>query len=128
MQPMTRVSAVAPAVVLAQTDGSESLTDSYIGTGKVGARPLSSACYTWHDILAMVAIELWRRGEAEHARVMLKAAGGPSVRQFLLARFGIVTGSRQFWHRENWTPDRADLQEFLRAIQENKSRSQKLGC
>jgi hypothetical protein len=120
MQVCNAVPDVVPASQ--SIDGSfESLTDSYIGTGKVGARPLSSACYTWHEILSLVAIELWRGGEAERARVMLKTAGGPSVREFLRARFGIVTGAREYWHRENWTPDRADLQEFLGALRDAKA-------
>jgi hypothetical protein len=93
----------------------EALTDLYIAEGDIGRVSLSSACYTWHDTLRLVATELWKRGEAERARVMLKA-GRVTVRQFLRERFGIVTGAREYWHRENWTPDRADLQEFLRAL------------
>jgi hypothetical protein len=65
----------------------------------------------------MAALELWRRGEADTARVTLKA-GHQTVREFLRERFGIVTGARQYWHRENWTPDRADLQEFLGALRD----------
>ena len=56
-----------------------------------------------------------RCGEADAARVTLKARR-QTVRGFLLARFGIVTGAREYWHRENWTPDRADLHEFLGAL------------
>ena len=92
-----------------------SYTDLYIGEGGIGERPLSNACYTWHEVLSLAATELWRRGEAERTRVMLKARR-QTVRQFLRTRFGIVTGAREYWHRENWTPDRADLQEFLAAI------------
>jgi hypothetical protein len=119
---MTRVSAVTPDVVPAfQTDGNfENLTDLYISQGRIGQRPLSKACYTWHEVLRLAAIELWRRGEAESTRVMLKA-GRQTVRGFLGERFGIVTGARQFWHWENWTPDRADLQEFLGALRDARS-------
>ncbi len=124
METVARVFATGSPVVASQIiDGSsESLTDSYIGTGKIGARPLSSACYTWHETLAMVAIELWNRGEAESARVTLKARR-QTVREFLRTRFGIVTGAREYWHRENWTPDRADLQEFLGALREARRAS-----
>lgn len=31
---------------------------------------------------------------------------------------GILTGVRQAWHRPNWTPDRADLHEFLKTMQQ----------
>ena len=45
MQTMTRVSAVrSPVRASLIADGSENLTDLYIGTGKIGHRPLSSAC------------------------------------------------------------------------------------
>ena len=99
-------------VALASLDG---ISDLYIPQGRIGRVDLSSACYTWHETLRIVAAELWRRGEAERARVMLKA-GRLTVRQFLRERFGIVTGAREFWHRPHWTPDRADLQELLSAI------------
>lgn len=36
-------------------------------------------------------------------------------------QFGIVTGARQFWHRECWTADRADLQEFLMALRDARA-------
>ncbi len=98
----------------------EALTDLYIADGKIGRVPLSSACYTWHDTLRLVAVELWRRGEAERTRVMLKA-GGITVRRFLRERFGIVTGAREYWHRKNWTADRADLADFLRALRETRA-------
>lgn len=94
----------------------DGLTDDYIQHGRIGRIDLPKAgCYTWHETLRLVASELWRRGEAERARVTLKA-GRQTVRQFLRERFGIVTGAREFWHRENWTPDRADLQDFLGAL------------
>ena len=111
--------AVPDVVPASRTDGSsEDLTDLYIGSGKIGQRPLSSACYTWHEILSLVAVELWRRGEAERARVTLKAAGGPSVRAFLRLRFGIVTGAREYFHDSHISADRADLKDFLRAMRE----------
>ena len=34
----------------------------------------------------------------------------------LLQRFGVATGRREFWCRPQWTPDRADLAEFLRVL------------
>ena len=114
----TRVRAVeSQPVVLVSQDG---ISDLYIPQGRIGRVDLSSACYTWHETLRIVAVELWQRGEAERARVMLKA-GRMTVRQFLRERFGIATGAREFWHRPNWTADRADLQEFLRAIREARS-------
>jgi hypothetical protein len=101
-----------------EKDGSvENLTDLYIEQGRIGQRQLSSACYSWGEVLRMAAIELWQRGEADAARVTLKA-GRQTVREFLRTRFGIVTGAREYWHRENWTPDRADLQEFLGALRD----------
>ena len=110
---MTQVSAVRSPVVASQTDGNfENLTDLYIAQGRIGQRLLSSACYTWSEVLRLAAIELWRSGEAERARVTLEARG-QTVREFLRVRFGIVTGEREYWHPENWTPDRADLHEFL---------------
>jgi hypothetical protein len=57
--------------------------------------------------------------EADAARATLKA-GRKTVRQFLRERFGIVTWVREYWHRENWAPDRADLQEFLGALRETR--------
>ncbi len=69
----------------------------------------------WHEMCRLAAAESWRRGEAEHARVIVKA-GRMTMRQFLRERFGIVTGAREYWHQENWTADRAELQEFLGAL------------
>lgn len=90
-------------------------TDNYIPTGKIGQMPLSRAAFNWFDVLDIAARELRRTGEADAARVTLRA-GRQTVRQFLRERFGIVTGPRLAWHRENWTPDRADLHDFLRAL------------
>ena len=110
---------VSPAVagVFPAIGVNDGLTDLYISQGRIGQRRLSSACFTWHETLRLVASELWRRGEAERARVTLKV-GRETVREFLRTRFGIVTGAREFWHRENWTPDRADLQDFLAALRD----------
>lgn len=105
----------APDVVPASqtTDSnSDGLTDLYIGTGKIG-QPLYRARVTRGPKSFDSQPWSYGGGEAEGARVTLKAAGGPSVRAFLRERFGVVTGTREYWHRENWTPDRADLQEFL---------------
>lgn len=93
------------------------LTDLYIHRGRIGQRQLSSGCFTWHEILCLASVELWRSGEANAARVTLKA-GRQTVRQFLRERFGIMTGAREYWHRDGWTPDRADLQEFLGALRQ----------
>jgi hypothetical protein len=72
MEAMTQVCAVGSPVVASQIDGSfDNLTDLYVAEGRIGHRPLSSACYTWHEILAMAASELWGRGEADAARVTL---------------------------------------------------------
>jgi len=111
---------VSPAVAggfpaIGVNDG---LTDDYIQHGRIAHTDLRKAgCYTWHETLGLVAAELWRRGEANAARVTLQA-GLQTVREFLRTRFGIVTGAREFWHRENWTPDRADLQDFLAALRD----------
>ena len=56
------------------------------------------------------------------ARVTSKA-GRQTVREFLRTRFGIVTAAPEFWRRENWTADRADLQEFLKVLREARSPS-----
>ncbi len=95
----------------------QSRTDLYINSGKIGEQRLLNGCYTWQETLRLAAIELWRRGEADAARAKLKA-GRQTVREFLRARFRIVTGPREYWHRKNWTPDRADLADFLRALRE----------
>jgi hypothetical protein len=68
----------------------------------------------------MAAVELWQCGEVDATRVTLKA-GRMTVRQFLRERFGIVTGAREYWTRPQWTPDRADLQEFLGALRDARS-------
>jgi hypothetical protein len=108
---------------LAEAEHHDGLTDDYIRQGRIGSPELRKAgCYTWHETLRLVASELWRLGEAERARVTLKA-GRQTVREFLRTRFGIVTGAREFWHRENWTPDRADLRDFLSALRRFKAQS-----
>jgi hypothetical protein len=89
----------------------EALSDLCIRDGRIGDRPLASGWHSWSDVLSLAA-ELWRTGEADSARVTLKA-GNVTVREFLRQRFGIVTGAREYWHRPQWTPDRADLHEFL---------------
>jgi hypothetical protein len=111
---------VSPAVagVFPAIGVNDGLTDLYISQGRIGRIELRKAgCYTWHETLRLVASELWRRGEADAARVTLKA-GRQTVREFLRTRFGIVTGAREFWYRENWTPDRADLCDFLGALRD----------
>jgi hypothetical protein len=95
-------------------------TDNYMPTGKIGRADLSAGWYSWGEILTLAALELWRCGEAESARVTLKARR-KTVRQFLRERFGIVTGAREYWHRENWTPDKADLHEFLGALRNTRA-------
>ena len=93
------------------------MTDNYIPTGKIGALKLSSACYNWYEVLRLAAKELHAKGEADAARARLRS-GSITVRRFLDERFGILTGARQAWHRPNWTPDRADLHEFLKTMQQ----------
>ncbi|MBY0506442.1 MAG: hypothetical protein K2X03_21165 [Bryobacteraceae bacterium] len=90
-------------------------SDLYLSQGRIGQRSLADGCYTWGDTLRMAAAELRQRGEADAARVTLKS-GKVTVRQFLLQRFGVRTGRREFWCRPQWTPDRADLHEFLRVL------------
>jgi hypothetical protein len=112
METMTQVCAVgSPVAAFPVTDGS-SLTDLYIERGQ---RPPPAIECVLLEVLAMAAAELWRRGEADAARVTLKG-GRCTVWKFLRERFGIVTGAREYGHRSNWTPDRADLQEFLGAL------------
>jgi hypothetical protein len=65
--------------------------------------------------LRLAAKKLHANGEADAARAWLRI-GSITVRRFLDERFGILTGLRQTWHRSNWTPDRADLNEFLTAL------------
>jgi hypothetical protein len=110
----------SPVVAFLADDNFDDLTDLYISQGRIGLCDLSSACFTWSEVLRLVASELWRCGEADAARVTLKA-GRQTVREFLRTRFGIVTGARQFCHRESWTPDRADLWEFLGALRNARS-------
>ena len=88
---------------------------SYLAQGRIGQHALSDGCHTWGDVLRMAAAEVRQRGEADAARDTLKS-GKLTVRQFLLQRFGIVTGRREFWCRPQWTPDQADLHEFLRVL------------
>ena len=88
-------------------------TDTYIPTGQIGG-PLNRACYTWGEVLALAARELHRTGDVRAARVTVKS--GTPVRQYLRERFGVVTGPREYYHRREWTPDRADRQEFLSAL------------
>lgn len=111
---------VSPAVagVFPAIGVNDGLTDLYISQGRIGCIELRKAgCYTWHETLRLVASELWRRGEAERARVTLKV-GRQTVREFLRTRFGIVTGAREFWHRASWSADRADLADFLGALRD----------
>lgn len=90
-------------------------SDVYLAQGRIGQHSLSDGCYTWADTLRMAATELRQRGEADAARVTLKS-GKVTVREFLRQRFGVQTGRREFWCRPQWTPDQADLHEFLRVL------------
>ena len=63
----------------------------------------------------MAAAELWRTGEADAARVTVKA-GRVTVREFLRQRFGIVTGAREYWCPSHRTPREQDAREFLRVL------------
>lgn len=64
----------------------------------------------------------WRSTDRRTIRAgVTLRAGQKTVRQFLRDRFGIVTGAREYQHRPNWTPDRADLQEFLRALRDARA-------
>ena len=102
-------------VGVSHLNGEVDPSDLYLAQGRIGQHSLSDGCYTWGDTLRMAAAELRQRGEAEAAHVTLKSRQ-VTVRQFLLQRFGVATGRREFWHRAQWTPDRADLQEFLRVL------------
>lgn len=92
-------------------------TDLYIPKGQIGPTALRTGCYTWGEILALVARELHRSGEVRAARVTVKS-GRKTVREYLRERFGVVTGPREYYHRPQWTPDRADRQEFLSALRQ----------
>jgi len=81
-------------------------TDDYIHAGRIGALKLSSACFSWYEVLRLAAWELHAKGEADTARAL---------------RSGSVTGRRQALHRPNWTPDRADLHEFLKTMERAKT-------
>ena len=113
----TQMSAVRPGVPQPVGTSLKNLTDLYIRHGRIGSRLLSVGWHSWGEVLSLVAAELWRCGEADAARVTLKA-GRQTVRAFLRERFGIVTGRREYWHRPQWTPNRADLQEFLGVLRE----------
>ena len=120
METMEQLTPLDSPVWASPRDGNfEDRTDLYIEQGQIGEQMLNTACFTWTETLRVAATELWRRGEAERARVTLKARH-QSVREFLWTRFGIITGARELWHRENWTPDRADLHEFLGALRDAK--------
>ncbi|MFN0101431.1 MAG: hypothetical protein ACKV2U_04990 [Bryobacteraceae bacterium] len=68
------------------------LTDLYIHRGKIGQTDLDNGCYTWGEVLSIVAAELWKLSEVDAARVTVKS-GRLTVPQFLRQRFGIVTGA-----------------------------------
>ena len=121
METMTRGCAVeSPARAFQQEQGA--LSDLCIREGSIGARPLASGWHSWGEVLSLAAAELWRTGDAEAARVTLKA-GKVTVREFLRQRFGIVTGAREYWHRPQWTPDRADLHEFLAVLRSSPTKA-----
>lgn len=87
-------------------------TGMYVAQCRIGRINLLSACYNRHEVLAMVAADLARRGEDAAVRARLKAHV-ISVRAFLQERYGIFTGPREYFHDSWMTPDRADLKDFL---------------
>lgn len=95
-------------------------TDSYIEEGVIGQRVLADYCHSWTEVLRLAAEELWRCGEVESARLVLKSRKW-TVREYLNWRFGVTTGRREYWHSSRITPDEADLREFLAAIRSAKS-------
>lgn len=114
---MTRYITEVSGVQASLGIGTESeKTDVYVAKGQIGHINLSSACYTWHEVLAFVAADLTRRKEDAAVRARLKARV-ISVRAFLLERYGIATGPREYFHDSWISPARADLKDFLRACQ-----------
>ena len=91
MEAMTQGRAVESPVGAFPQD-QDALSDLVIREGRIGTRTLSHGWHSWGEVLSLAAAELWRSGEAEAARVTLKA-GGVTVREFLRERFGIVTGA-----------------------------------
>ena len=65
-------------------------------------------CYGWLR---------WNCGAVGKQRRVTLKPGRVTVRRFLRERFGILTGAREYWHRENWTADQADLQEVFGGIE-----------
>jgi hypothetical protein len=107
---------VRPARALAfQSPDEDHRTDCYISPGRIGKLDLRSGCFNWVEVLELAARELRRTGELSAARQAVQS-GAVTVRQFLARRFGIVTGPREYWTRQGWTPDRADMHEFLGAL------------
>jgi hypothetical protein len=115
METMTRVRAVPTGSVVPVFQGIGGSSDFYIPIGRIGAVNLNAGCYTWGEILNLAAAELWRTGEADAARVTLKA-GRQTVRAFLRQRFGVVTGARQFFTPSHRKPDEQDAREFLSVL------------
>jgi hypothetical protein len=112
----TQMCANNPAVALDSRFGAEDhRTDSYITPGRIGKLDLNSGWYSWAEVLELAARELRRTKELGATRQAI-ASGEVTVRQFLSRRFGIELGSREYWHRRNWTPDRADAHEFVAAL------------
>jgi hypothetical protein len=110
MQTMTaRVSAKADARVRASLETGEA--DFYIPSGKVPdvlrggvTLDLRAGCYSFSDILDLVAHHLVWIGEAKAVESRLR--GGPvTVRAFLKERYGIVTGASE-------RGDKSDLKRF----------------
>lgn len=92
-------------------------TDSYIEQGVLGQRVLADYCHSWAEVSRLAAEELWRCGEAESARLVLKSRKW-TVREYLRWRFGVATGRREYFTPSYLTADRADLREFLAALRD----------
>jgi hypothetical protein len=94
-------------------------SDSYLPSGRIGRVDLSGGCYTTYTVFRLVAEDLARRGLTRSVTALLRA-GRQTVRDFLMERYDVSIGERQYFTPRGRTPDQADVADFLRAMRKAK--------
>lgn len=94
-------------------------SDSYLPSGRIGRLDLKGGCYTAYTVFRLVAEDLARRGLTRKVSAHLRA-GRQTVRDFLMERYGVSIGPREYFTPRGRTPDQADVADFLRAMRRAK--------
>jgi hypothetical protein len=68
-----------------------------------------------YEVFRLAAQDLAKRGLARQVSALLRA-GRQTVREFLMEKYRVSIGMRQYFTPRGRTPDQADVSDFLRVL------------